>query len=264
MIVYVVDDEKLARELLLDAIKECISDAEIHEFGDAMSAIEFSEKTRPDIVFTDINMPEINGLDFAKRLKSVNSKVNIVFVTGYSQYAMEAVNLHASGYVTKPITAKKVQEELNNLLYPVDRPKSGVYVHTFGNFDLLVDGEAVKFRREKSKELLALLIDRGRESLSNERIATYLYPESEYDSKAKNQITTIIADLRKTLEEVNAENILIKKWGQLQLNPDNVRCDAYDYWAGEPYAINLFKGEYMENYSWSEDSKAKFYWNAMK
>ncbi len=264
MVVFAIDDERLARELLVEAIKDNLEEAEIYDYADAEAALADVDSKKPNIIFTDINMPMMNGLEFVRRLKTINNKVNIIFVTGYSEYTRDAISLHASGYVTKPVTSQKVKDELDNLLYPVERPKKGLYVHTFGNFDLMMNGEAVKFRREKCKELMALLIDRAGESLNNEQIASYLYPENAYDAKTKNQVTTVAADLRKTIEELGVDRILIKKWGQMQLDPSQIMCDAYDYWAGEPYAINLFKGEYLENYSWGEESKAKFYWDNNK
>lgn len=264
MVIFIVDDEESAIELLEDAVHTASPNSRVYTFSNAMEALEEVKDKSPDVVFSDIHMPEMTGLEFAMRLKTFNSRINIIFVTGYSEYIGEAIKLHASGYITKPVTTSKVEEELNNLLFPIDFTQSGVYCHTFGNFDLLLDGVAFKFKREKAKELFALLVDRAGEALSNEMIATYLYPEELYDTKIKNQITTIAADMRKSLNEAGLDYLLIKRWGVLQLDKKKLGCDAFDYWDGQPYAINLFKGEYMENYSWAEDSKAKFYWDSMK
>lgn len=264
MVIFVVDDEENAIELLVDAIKEYQADAEVYTYDNAMDALDDVKDRAPDVVFSDIHMPMMTGLEFAMRLKTYNSKMNIIFVTGYSEYIGEAIKLHASGYITKPVTSSKIADELNNLLYPIDVTQSGVFCRTFGNFDLYVNGAVFKFKREKAKELFALLVDRAGEALTNEMIANYMFEEEPYDSKIKNQITTIAADLRKSLNEAGLDYLLIKRWGVLQLDKKKLGCDAYDYWDGQPYAINMFKGEYMENYSWAEESKAKFYWDSMK
>ncbi|MCQ2517092.1 MAG: response regulator [Saccharofermentans sp.] len=261
MNIFVIDDEEMAVELLVDAINEVCDDAEITTFYSAAEALDKLNEVKPDVIFTDISMPEMTGLEFAKRVKSYSFKTNIIFATGYSQYTRDAITLHASGYVTKPVTPDKVRQELDNLLYPVDVSKSGVYIHTFGNFELLKNGTPVHFNRDKSKELFALIVDRQGEEITNDQAATYLFPEEAYSSNIKNQVTTIASDLFKTLKKEQLTDIVTKGWGTFRLNVDKVKCDAYDFTDGQPYAINLFHGEYMENYSWSEVSKAKFYWD---
>lgn len=261
MKIFIIDDENDALELLQDAIVSVNSSAEIYSFDDASDAIRSAEETCPDIVFSDIEMYGMNGIEMAKRLKAISPKINIIFVTGYSSYTRDAIRLHASGYITKPVTAKKVETELNNLLYPLNEYEKGIYAHTFGYFELYNNGTKVKFAREKSKELMALLIDRRGEAITNERIAAYLFAEADYDNKIKNQITTIIADLRKSLKDAGIENAIWREWGHVAVNVDMIGCDAYDYQKGIPYAINLFAGEYLEDYSWAEESKARFYWN---
>lgn len=86
---------------------------------------------------------------------------NIVFLTGFSEYMPSAFEMHASGYVLKPFSQKKIEEVLQHRRYRFpdlsDRP---VRVQCFGSFEVFVNGEAVRFKRSKSKELLAYLIDR--------------------------------------------------------------------------------------------------------
>lgn len=261
MRIIIIDDERDALELLQDAIEKACASAEIRAFEDANEAIESAKEECPDVVFSDIEMYGMNGIVMAKKLKSISPRINIIFVTGYSSYTRDAIRLHASGYITKPVTVKKVREELDNLLYPVSENERGIYAHTFGYFELFNNGKKVKFVREKSKELMALLIDRKGEAITNERIASYLFAEAGYDSRIKNQITTIVADLRKSLKDAGIENVVEREWGHIAVNTDLINCDAYDYQNGMPYAINSFTGEYLEDYSWAEESKARFYWN---
>lgn len=263
MVIYLIDDEDDALELLEMAVKDAVSDAEVICFNDPVKAVDEARIKKPDVVFTDIQMPEMTGLQLCMNLKKFNPRLNVIFVTAYSEYSMEAVSLHASGYVMKPINARKVKEELDNLLYSIDETQDGFYARTFGIFNFMKNGKAITFKREKSRELLALLVDKEC-AISNEQIAAYLFEDRPYDAKAQNQITTIISELRRSLREVGGEHLLIKTWGYIQLDKNAFRCDAYDYWEGKPYAINLFHGEYMEDFSWAEDSKARFYWDSIK
>ena len=64
-------------------------------------------------------MPLINGIELAKKLKKNNPLINVIFVTAYNNYALDAYNIHASGYIMKPAKADKVKKELDALRYEV-------------------------------------------------------------------------------------------------------------------------------------------------
>ena len=264
MKIIAVDDEQGALKLLNEAIVKAVNDAELVSFGSPLEALGYAEKNLVDIAFTDIHMFTMTGLELAARLKKTNPLMNIIFVTGFDEYAKDAVTLHASGYVTKPVTALKIEREMNNLLHPTEKAPSRFYARTFGNFDFLVDGKPISFPREKSKELLALLVDREGASLTTEQMAAVLYEERNYDRGIKNQLMTVIRCLTETLTSAGAVDAVIKTWGHLALNTSAVRCDAYDYMRGDPEAINRFRGEYMAQYSWAEERAAEFYWENEK
>lgn len=105
----------------MEAIREAEPSAEIHSFQKTEEALEFYRTTPCEVAFLDIQMWNMNGVDLAKRLKLLNASVNIIFSTAYGDYREEAFDLHASGYLTKPITAKMVRRELDNLRHPVPR-----------------------------------------------------------------------------------------------------------------------------------------------
>ena len=136
MKILAVDDEQDALEVLISAIQTCLPDDTIKGFNSPKEALEFAEQHPPDLAFLDIRMPGMSGLELAKRLKKANPKVNVIFSTGFSEYATDAFSLHASGYLMKPISSKDVKKELDNLRNPVTAPKKRVYIRTFGNFEL--------------------------------------------------------------------------------------------------------------------------------
>ena len=255
-----VDDEEISLELLSMTIKEGIDNVELSSFLTAKDALEYVKNNSCDVAFLDIYMKEMDGIELAEKLKEYNTNINIIFVTGDSEHLTHAIRLHASGYVTKPVTKEKVCNEIENLLHPIDQTKHGIYAHTFGYFDLYVDGKAVKFERKKAKELLAILIDKDGASITTEQIASMLFEDKLYDRNVKNQVTSITSSLIKTLKSVNIEHILIKTWGHLQIDKSAIKCDAYDYNEGKSYALKSFHGEYMTNYSWGEERLSEFYW----
>ena len=131
MKIYVLDDEPIALRGTIKIINEVVPDAEITGFSRAAKAIEHVTQTgeKPDVVFSDIEMPGIRGLDFAVSFKTLCPESKIIFVTAYSHYALEAFRLHVHGYIMKPITAERVKEELDYALKDSavgnDRQKAG-------------------------------------------------------------------------------------------------------------------------------------------
>ncbi len=93
MKIYVLDDEPFALKGAIKTIKEVVPEAEITGFGRAGDVFRRVQETKesPDVVFSDIEMPGISGLDFAVKFKQICPESKIVFVTAYSQYALEAV-----------------------------------------------------------------------------------------------------------------------------------------------------------------------------
>ena len=107
MVIFAVDDERLALESLIGAVRKCVPEAEIFGFRKASEALEAAQEKKADIAFLDIEMRETNGISLADKLIERNPKVNIIFTTGYSEYAGKAFELHASGYILKPVTVEK-------------------------------------------------------------------------------------------------------------------------------------------------------------
>ena len=159
MKIIAVDDEKIALQGLLSSIQKAAPTAQLHGFRYADEALAHVEAHSCDVAFLDIEMRGMSGVELAQRLKDLNPDVNIIFATGFGSYRDTAFDLHASGYLIKPITEEGVRRELENLRRPPLAPKR-LRAVTFGNFQILAAGEPVRFKYQKTKELLAYLIDR--------------------------------------------------------------------------------------------------------
>ena len=254
-----IDDEPPALELLVRNIKKAIPDCEIFSYSDSREALKKAEAEKIDIAFTDIHMPHIHGTELAKALKKTNPKLNIIFVTGYSQYQSEAIKLHVSGYISKPVSADDIAEEMENLLNPIEQEKADVYVQTFGNFCIFKGGVPVPFRRKRSQEMLAYLVDRRGSAISRQEIASVLFEESDFSRTEQTYLSNIANALTDDLEAVGIKGLFCKKAGNYFVDTSKFECDSYDYLDGKTDAINRFGGEYMEQYSWAEYMKAKFF-----
>jgi len=134
-----VDDKALPLRTLTKAIRAVEPDVELAEFRTAESALEYEHLNDVDVAFLDIDMPGMGGVKLAQELKLKNPRINIIFATGFSEYVSQAMSMHASGYLLKPITPKKVKVELDDLRYPLkqDKPR-GVFCHC--GLDISFDG----------------------------------------------------------------------------------------------------------------------------
>lgn len=251
MRILVVDDEEHALKELVGCLKKIRPEAETVPFVRSDEAFDYAKTDATfEVAFLDVSMPVINGIDFAKELKKLNPKVNIVFCTAYSDYALDAIRMRASGYVTKPYEKEDIEKELNNLLHPVEAKMPKFFARAFGDFDFFVDGVAIGFPRAKSKELLAYLIYKRGGTANAQEIASVLFGD-EYNLKAKNYLVHIWSDLVKTLKQCGAEDILVKGYNQYSVNTNAFSCDLYDYDKGLPEAINAYDGDIMAQYDWA-------------
>lgn len=254
MKVLAIDDEEIALEALVDAIRTAAPTAEIYSFRDTKKALEFYRTTPCEVAFLDIQMWDMNGIDLAKRLKMLNAKVNIIFSTAYGDYREDAFDMHASGYLTKPITPSMIRRELENLRHPVAPEQNmRVQIITFGNFEVYIDGEPVEFRYDKTKELLAYLVDRNGAYCSNAEIMAALWE----DDKKTSYLGNLKKDMLDTLREKKCQDIIESGWGRLRIDTEKVDCDYYKWCKGELAGINSYRGEYMTQYSWAEFTNAR-------
>ena len=249
-----IDDEPMMRELLEMAVTEARPDAEVHIFEQQEDLLSEAKEHGCDIAFLDIHMWGMTGVELAKHLKEINPKMNIIFVTGFSEYTGEAMKMHASGYIMKPVTKEKVEEELSDLRFPIV-PKNDALlkVQCFGNFDAFTpDGTLVHFERKKSKEILAYLVHRHGSSCSIKEIGAVLFEDAPYDKKQLNYIQQLISSMIKTLKAAGAEEVIIKDYNSLAVKVDKLDCDYYRFIELDAGAVNAYQSEYMSQYYWAE------------
>ncbi|MGN0818708.1 MAG: response regulator [Candidatus Coproplasma sp.] len=267
MNVLLLDDEKLALAALKREVETVFPEAEINCCHSAEEAIACAERLKEnsenlDYAFCDINIPQISGLEIARMLKSSFPELKLFFCTAYSQYAIDAFGLKAKGYLLKPVRAQDIIEVLDEMVSDWQSEpaalKKDIRVRTFGDFEVFVDGKPVRFGRAKSKELFAYLVDRRGAGVSTERIAAILFAEENYSTALKNSVTRIVSFLRADLKAAGIEDVLVKSWNQLAINPDKIKCDAYDFMNGDMLAVNAYFGEYMYGYEWAEFSVGTF------
>ena len=263
MIIYVLDDEPIALRGTINTIQKVVPEAKVTGFSRANDALRHIRDTKesPDVVFSDIEMPGMSGLNFAVNLKRICPEAKLIFVTAYSQYAIDAFRLHVHGYILKPITAERVREELDYLTKEntleqesaqEEQTRELLKVQCFGYFEVFWKGEPLMFGRRQTKELLAYLIDRKGATCTSEEIATALWEDEDNLKHLKARIRILISDLRQTLAKIGMEDIILRRSGQIAIRRDAVDCDYYHMLDGDMEAVNAYRGEYMMQYSWAE------------
>ena len=252
MIVIAVDDERFALENLAEAIEKTSPEAQIHRFRYPEDALDFAKGNHVDVAFLDVEMIGMNGVELAERLKFYHPDINIIFSTGYGHYRDAAFDLHASGYLTKPITPEKVKKELDNLRRPIRNPKR-VRIRAFGNFEVFLDGNPIGFKYSKTKEMLAYLVDRKGALCTNGEIMAALF---EDDNGHEAYFRSLRKDLTDILEMAGCSEVLSQQRGRIGIVPELVDCDYFNWCSGKRSGGNAFRGEYMTQYSWGEYTNA--------
>lgn len=121
MTVICLDNTPIMLQSLKDNAETAFPDADIQTFLAAEAALDYAEEKGCDVLLCEINPPRLEGLFLAEKIKNINPKVNIIFVTvcSESEHAKAVMRLKPSGYLTKEATNAQILEELQNLRYPV-------------------------------------------------------------------------------------------------------------------------------------------------
>lgn len=127
----IIDDEKHCREGLAILLKKYCPQVELLDnFGEPKAALKFIEEQKPELVFLDIEMPEMNGFELLESCEERNFEV--VFTTAYNEYAIKAIRHSALDYLLKPVNK-------NELMEAVERVKAGKAAETSSRVDKLLD-----------------------------------------------------------------------------------------------------------------------------
>ncbi len=271
--VIAVDDEqnalnRLERLVLADSRLELLK-----TFSNPCEAEAFMKSNKADIAFLDIEMPEMTGLELAEKLMDLNPYIEVVFVTAYNQYALEAFKAHATGYLLKPLSRDDFTAQIDTMEKKLDKPHKAeddkLIINCFGAFSIkrASDMESLRFRTSKAEELLAFLLQNEGRARSKDMILDTLWPEADLD-KAANNFRVTCTYIRSTLADFGYTDVLVRDHDDYSINTARVRCDYLDFKSkitnpdtlpisDVEALINIYKGPYLENrfYEWAEETK---------
>lgn len=265
----IVDDERPALRGLEHLLKACPEISVAGMYTNPLKAIDEIEQLKPQVVFLDINMPQLRGIDVASRILDSSPDTDIVFVTAYDQYAVEAFELHALDYILKPVNPERLKKTIERMMKKklMVQQSSGrkLQIKCLGRFQVTWENqEPIKWRAEKTRELFAFLIYNQGRDISKEELLDRLWPEDDPE-KAIRQLYNGIYYIRKALEEYGVDKSLIN----IDSNY-NLKLGTLDYDVGRLYGLEksnpssnleileemetLYTGDYLEgeDYPWAD------------
>ena len=214
----------------------------------------------------------MNGLALARMIQKIQPRCNLIVVTEHPEYALEALQIFVSGFLLKPANEADVRNVLENLRYPAEDVPAGVKVQCFGNFEVFVGGRPLSFKRSKSKELLAYLVDRNGATCTNGEMLAVLWEDKPDTASLHSHLRNLIFDLSHTLEDAGVTGLLIRGRSTLEdagvrgllargrstlaIDTSKVECDYYNFLRGDRSTISSYRGEYMTQYSWAEVTRS--------
>ena len=190
----IVDDERIISEGMARTLRSVVgTDAIIYTTNDPYDALDIIKHQKIDVMFCDVNMPGMDGLELVQRIQRITEDIDVIFATGHAHYSLDAWKTIAQAFVLKPVGEDEIREVLNKVMkrrkvqtVTTSEPKIGMKVFEeekrkdikamcFGNFELFYKDRPIRFTRKKSKEMLAYLIDRRGAVITTEQIRTILW-----------------------------------------------------------------------------------------
>ena len=253
MTIMVVDHSAKALAQTAEIVKALRPEDTLLRYDSSVDALAEARNQDIDVAFIEADMPELHGLDLGRYLVELHPMINLIFLSKKYSHAYDALMLHASGYLVKPVSEAEVRRELEDLRHPESQKnQKRVFAQTFGNFEFFVDGKPVQFKYSRTKEIVALLVNnRGAQTTNGEIIAALWEDDGDPEKKA-SYLSNLRQDLQNTMTRLRITDIIVKQRGSLGIAADRIECDLYDWLAKKQKSKYHYLGDYMNQYSWAE------------
>ncbi|MFS0724887.1 response regulator [Paenibacillus sp. 1P07SE] len=291
MRVMLVDDERLALQGLENRLRKADDLEIVGMYQDPVEAYQEVLRLRPDLLFLDIDMPELNGLAFAERLNQLLPHIQIIFVTAHSRHAIAAFEQETLDYLLKPLQAERLALSLQRararLQSAVSFQEETVHIRMLGGLELetgLRDKVLPVWRTQKTKELYAYLLHVDGRLVRKEILARMLWDDFE-ETRAYARLYTAAYQLRKALAGLGASGLQLLSADEGYCIPrEGLETDVERWERGVARApeltrqtmhqhielIGLYRGDYLEglDYPWAESRRQQlrliWYYHTMR
>ena len=117
--IMMVDDESIILKSGMAVIANLLPNASVTGFTSPTEALSFAKSNRVHLAYIDIEMGKLNGLELCRELLKINPRTNVIYLTAYPDYALQAWDTGACGFAVKPLTAEQARNHLTRLKFPI-------------------------------------------------------------------------------------------------------------------------------------------------
>lgn len=279
-----VDDDLLTLKYLTRLLKEYEGLNIIGTYTDAFVARTTILKEKPSIVFLDIEMPKLNGIELAEQLQQLLPNIQIVFVTSFENYAVKAFELNATDYLVKPVQQSRLKETLRRLhirqennTHPSNLSDSVNQICTFGSLSFTRTMNTtktleVRWRTSKARGVFIFLLLHRSGYVNKNRLLEVFWPEFDRE-KGLTQLYSTIYHIRKTLSTIQFPITITNQEDSYRLDLHDVLLDI-DEWENNLLAhsklnekslsinrelLGIYQGDFLsgEDHIWAETERMR-------
>ncbi|MFC3748877.1 response regulator [Paenibacillus sp. GCM10012306] len=274
-----IDDEPLALTHLAEELQHLSEIEVIGTFRSPKQALKHILQEQPEVVFLDIEMPEMSGIELAEHILQQLPNTHIVFVTVFDDYAVKAFELNSLDYLLKPLQTERLAKTISRLnsaatgTVPATDPV--FKIHCFGCLKFEQAGQpkaAVRWKTFRAQELFCFLLQNRGKPVRKEVLLERLWPGVEW-KRGVTQLYTAIYQIRKQLqaEYINIQISNLEEGYMLELNGAVVDIETWEKQLAVAPALNeftlathlqiasLYKGDYFGEYAfeWAEMERTR-------
>jgi len=275
MRVLLVDDELPALEEMEYLLGSYESIEIVGQISNSLEVLPAIRDLEPDVVFLDIDMPGMNGLELALEIQARQSGIMIVFVTAYSQYALEAFQAYPHDYILKPVDEERLGQTIARLgeyhqMQRLNQRQPGkIHIRCFGKLELYREDEShenLKWTTRRAKDLFAYLLTHFEKSISRQELLQVFFAGIE-DKKTVNYLHVTVYKVRSLLEGFGIARGLLDIRENYSLEIAEGLCDYVDFVrfvssygtldqdnvAEAERIVTLYRGDFLEeeDYLWA-------------
>lgn len=238
MKVILIDDEKPMLFIMQKMISKIPEIEIVGSFQNAGDAYKFIKGNKVDLAFVDINMPEENGLDFARKLSDETENIAISFLTAHKEFALEAFEVHAFDYIVKPVSQARLEATIQRARKrfahsnPPVRERAALpklFVYCLGGMEVRCEeSRTVQFSSSKSAELLAYLLLKNGRFVSKWRVMEDVFRGMPLQN-AEIYLNTTVYKLRKALEPHGMKSAIISANESYKIDIKDIYTDFIDF-----------------------------------
>lgn len=281
MKVMVVDDERLALRSMERLLQQVGGVQIVGTYQNPQQALDSVRDDSPELVFLDIEMPTMSGIELAERLQQTNHELQVVFVTAFNEYAITAFELQALDYLVKPVRPDRLAKTIERM-HKYRRPpeeseaphiEASTMIRMFDSLQVQYPQQqpvSISWRTQKAQELFAYLLFLNGKIVRKDALIEILWPDQDAD-KAYTNLYTAVYQLRRTLKQQQLGVQILSMDEGYYIDKGEVTIDA-ELWenavlstpelsedtAGNyQYLLQLYRGHYLDsyNYAWAKSRR---------